>query len=59
MSNFSSHQFSGSSWSSILPEMAAARAAVKLGSLVREEAICWTKSRGKLSFESDGSELVS
>ena len=30
--------------SKILPEMAAASAAVKLGSLVKEEAICWTKN---------------
>lgn len=31
--------------------MAAARAAVKLGSLVKDEAIFWTKSCGKISIE--------
>lgn len=38
------HHFSVGFWGKILPEMAAASAAVKLGSLVKEEAICSTKN---------------
>lgn len=54
-----SQQFSGGSSSKILPEMAVASAALKLGSLVKEEAICWTKNCGKLSDENNASLLVS